>query len=222
MSADVAVSLVLLAGIVGLSEAFRRLIIRALPGSELSIYVMEFVSTLQLCCCTHELKMLAEVGGIEPRLAITLTYLAAVVHGLTFSGAIGNPSSTLEQAYHSRITGGCALRRIVCQFAAAAAARTVVPLIWSLGLSGLHLRHKMLGFQCVSPIHAALPQAAAVEMACAFTVQTAVTHTHSMEEKYRVIAVAGVIASVVYAGMKIPATFLAYSVHQVFYSASEV
>ncbi|XP_035479367.2 aquaporin-11 [Scophthalmus maximus] len=201
MTADVAVSLLMLAGIVGLSDATRRLLSSGtLAGTGLSVCAVELVSTFQLCCCTHELKLLSDVGGIEPRLALTLTYLASVVHGLTFGGAIGNPSGTLEHAYRSRITGRCALRRIACQFAAAAAARAAVPVIWGLGLSRLHVRHKLLGYRCVSAIHAALPRAAAVEFACAFAVQTAITHTRSVEEKYRVHAVAAVIASVVYAG----------------------
>ncbi|KAG7479215.1 Aquaporin-11 [Solea senegalensis] len=200
MSADVTVSLAVLAGIVGLSDATRRLVSRSLAGTGLCVYALELVSTFQLCCCTHELRLLADVGGIEPRLALTFTYLAAVVHGLTFRGAIGNPSGTLEHAYHSKISGGCAVRRIACQFAAAAAARAAVPLLWDIGLSRLHVRHKLLGFRCVSPIHAPLPKAAAVELACAFAVQTAITHTRSVEEKYRVHAVAAVSATVVYAG----------------------
>ncbi|KAK5869201.1 hypothetical protein PBY51_010149 [Eleginops maclovinus] len=202
MSADVAVSLLTLAGIVALSEASRRFLRRALADTGLSVYAVELVSTFQLCCCTHELKLLSEVGGIQPRLALTLTYLAAVVHGLTFGGAIGNPSGALENAYHCRLSGGCALRRIACQFAAAAGARATVPVFWGMGLSGLHVRHKLLGYPCISPIRAPLPEAAAVELACAFAVQTAITHTRSVEEKYRVHAVATVITTVVYAGGK--------------------
>lgn len=213
MAADVAVSLSVLAGIVALSDTSRRLLSRALADTGLREYAVELVSTFQLCCCTHELKMLSEVGGIEPRLALTLTYLASVVHGLTFSGAIGNPCGALEHAYHARLSGGCALRRIACQFAAAAAARAAVPVIWGMGLSGLHVRHKLLGYRCISPIHAPLPEAAAVELACAFAVQTAITHTRSVEEKYRVHAVAAVIATVVYAGMSMTLTDLVVSLN---------
>ncbi|CAJ1064850.1 aquaporin 11a [Xyrichtys novacula] len=200
MSADVAVSLSVLAGIVALSDVTRRVLTRALADTGLSEYAVELVSTFQLCCCTHELKLLSEVGGIEPSLALTLTYLAAVVHGLTFCGAIGNPSGALEHAYHARLSGGCALRRIACQFVAAFAARAAVPMMWGMGLSGVHVRHKLLGYRCISPIHAPVPTAAAVEFACAFAVQSAITHTRSVQEKYRVHAVAAVISTVVYAG----------------------
>ncbi|XP_067363165.1 aquaporin-11 isoform X2 [Channa argus] len=200
MTADLTASLSVLLVVVALSEAIRRFLTRALARTGLSVYAVELVSTFQLCCCTHELKLLSDVGGIEPRLALTLTYLASVVHGLTFRGAIGNPTSALEHAYHERISRWCALRRIACQFAAAAAARAAVPVIWSFGLSGLHVRHKLFGYQCISSIHAPLPKAAAVELACAFAVQTVVTHTRSVEEKYRVHAVAAAIATSAYAG----------------------
>ncbi|KAM3874782.1 aquaporin-11 [Diretmus argenteus] len=203
MPADVAESLWLLAGIVLLSELTRRLLTGALADTGLAVYAVELVSTLQLCCCTHELKLLSEVGGVEPRLALTLTYLASVVHGLTFAGAFVNPSVALEHAYRARLPVRCALQRIACQFAAACVSRAAVRALWELGLSDLHLRHKLLGFRCVTPIRAPLHKAAAVELACAFAVQTAITYTRAVEEKYRVHAVAATITTVVYAGGRV-------------------
>ncbi|XP_003968270.2 aquaporin-11 [Takifugu rubripes] len=200
MAADVLVSLGLVAGIVALSHVTRNVASKALARTGLSSYAVELVSTFQLCCCAHELKLLSEVGGIAPGLALTLTYLVTVVHGLTLSGAVGNPSGTLENAYHRRISRACALRQIACQFAAAAAARAAAPQLWGLGLSGLHVRHKLLGFRCASPIHAPLPHAVAVEFLCAFAVQMVITHLSLLKEKYRVHAVAAVITAVVYAG----------------------
>ncbi|KAK2846514.1 hypothetical protein Q5P01_009513 [Channa striata] len=200
MAADLAASLAVLLGVVALSEAARRFLSRALARAGLSADAVELVSTFQLCCCTHELKLLSDVGGLEPRLALTLTYLASVVHGLTFDGAIGNPTGALERACRGRMSRWCALRRTACQFAAAAAARAAVPTVWSFGWSGLHARHKRLGFRCISSIHAPLPEAAAVELACAFAVQTVVTRTRSVPERYRVHAVAAAIATCVYAG----------------------
>lgn len=201
MAVDVLVSLSLLAGIVALSHVIRTASTRALADTGLSPYAAELVSTFQLCCCAHELKLLSEVGGIEPGLALTLTYLVSVVHGFTFSGAVGNPSSSLESAYRRRISCPRALRQIACQFAAATAARAAVPRIWGLGLSGLHVRHKLLGFRCVSPIHAPLLEAACVELLCEFAVQTVITHTRALKETHRVHAVAAIITAAVCAGM---------------------
>uniref|UniRef100_A0A8C6S356 Aquaporin n=1 Tax=Neogobius melanostomus TaxID=47308 RepID=A0A8C6S356_9GOBI len=197
--ADVAVSLAVLVGLVLLGEGVRRILGRVLAHSGLEAHAAELMSTLQLCCCTHELRVLSDVGRIERRLAHTLTYVAAVVHALTFRGAIGNPACTLVHVYRRRLVLGAALRLIVCQFAAAAAARTIMRFAWSLGLSGMHVHHQARGFQCTSPIHAPLT-ATAVELVCAFAVQTAMTHTRNVEDKYRVHAVAAVITTAVYAG----------------------
>ncbi|KAJ0022283.1 hypothetical protein NQD34_009773 [Periophthalmus magnuspinnatus] len=198
-SADVAVSLVLLAVVVLLSDLVRRMLGRVLAQTGFQVHAAEFVSTLQLCCCTHELRVLSDVGKIERRFAHTLTYVAAVVHGLTFRDAIGNPACTLVHTYRQKLVPSAALWRIACQFAAAATARVLMPLAWSLGVSSMHMRHRAGEFQCTSPIDAPLA-ATAVEIACAFAVQTAVTHTRSLEEKYRVHAVAAVITTAVYAG----------------------
>uniref|UniRef100_A0A8C8DU57 Aquaporin n=1 Tax=Oryzias sinensis TaxID=183150 RepID=A0A8C8DU57_9TELE len=200
MSADVAASLSVLAMVVVVSEVTRRLLIGARADTGLAAYLGELVSTFQLCCCTHELKLLSDAGGIEPQLALTLTYLAAVIHGLTFRGAIGNPSGVLVHAYHARFPAGCALRRIACQFGAAGAARGAVRLVWGIGLSELHVRHRLLGFHCSSPVRAPLTKAAGVELVCAFAVQTVITCTQRLEEKFRVHAVAAAITTMVYAG----------------------
>ncbi|PWA22360.1 hypothetical protein CCH79_00018207 [Gambusia affinis] len=164
MAADVAVSLSVLALVILLSDVTRRLLVRGLVNTGLSPYAVELVSTFQLCCCTQELKLLSESGGIPPQLALTLTYVTSVAHGLTFRGAVGNPCGALEHAYRGRLSGGCAVRRIACH-----------------------------------AIHASLPQAAAVELMCAFAVQTVITHTQSVEEKFRVHAVAAAITTAVYA-----------------------
>ncbi|CAL8333638.1 unnamed protein product [Boreogadus saida] len=199
---DVGVSVCVLVGVVLLCEASRRLLKKSalLAETALEVYAVEFVSTLQLCCCTHELKLLAEVGRVEPRLSLTLTYLACVVHGLTFGGALGNACGALERACSKRMAGRCALQRVACQFAAACVARAVVPQVWGLGLSDLHLRHKLLGFRCISQIRATLPHTAAVEFAGAFCVQTVISRTQAVEEKYRVHLIAVVVTTLVYAG----------------------
>lgn len=202
MAEDVLVSLGLVAGIVALSHVTRNVTSKALADTGLSSYAVELVSTFQLCCCAHELKLLSEVGGIAPGLALALTYLVTVVHVLTLSGAVGNPSGTLENAYHRRISCAGASRQVACQFAAALAARLVAPQLWSLGLSGLHVRHKLLGFRCSNPINAPLPQATAVECLCAFAVQMVITHASPLKEKYRVHAIAAIITAVVYAGTR--------------------
>lgn len=100
--------------------------------------------------------------------------------------------------------------KMVLQFMAASVARTMLQGLWALGLSDLHLRHTLQGFQCISPIHTdthtslvlpgPLVTAAAVELAGAFAMQTAFTHTHTMDQRYRVHAIAALTATLTYAG----------------------
>ncbi|XP_048024424.1 aquaporin-11 [Megalobrama amblycephala] len=199
--ADLTVSLSLLVGIVVFSEVARRTASYLFPNRTWIIYVLEFISTFQLCACTHELKLLAEVGRVEPQIGLTLTYLISVVHGLSFHGAICNPTGALEQLCRGTLTRRCALARISCQLIAAVVARLVMPRVWSLTLSDMHAQHTLMAFKCTnSPINAPLLQAAAVELSCAFVMHTAVSHVDKVEEKYRVHAIAAVITTLVYAG----------------------
>lgn len=198
---DLGVSLSLLAGIVLLSEVSRWTAVKLFAKSGYCQYVLEIISTFQLCACTHELKLLGEVGRVELQIGLTLTYLISVVHALTFHGAICNPSGTLESIYRRGLTGKCAVARIVCQFLAAVVARCVVPYVWALGLSDLHVRHKLFGFKCISPINAPLLKATAVELGCAFAVHSVATHMQKVDDKYKIHAIAAVITTVVYAGL---------------------
>ncbi|XP_016402397.1 aquaporin-11 [Sinocyclocheilus rhinocerous] len=199
--ADLTVSLSLLLVIVVFSELARRTALYLFPNRNWISYVLELISTFQLCACTHELKLLAEVRGLEPRIALTLTYLISVVHGLSFHGAICNPTGALEKLWRGALTRGCALTRISCQLIAAVAARRVMPHAWALALSDLHAQHSVAGFKCTnSPVNAPLLQAAAVELSCAFVMHTAVSNVEKVEEKYRVPAIAAVITTLVYAG----------------------
>lgn len=199
--ADLGVSLLLLAVTVFLSEVARRTALKLFAKSDYCPYVLEIISTFQLCACTHELKLLSEVGRLEPQVGLTLTYLITVVHTVTFRGAICNPSGTLEHVYRRTLTGRCALARILCQFLAAIVARGVVPYVWALGLSDLHARHKLFGFKCISPINAPLLKATAVELGCAFAVHSAATQMQKVDDKYKIHAIAIVITTVVYAGL---------------------
>ncbi|XP_061103935.1 aquaporin-11-like [Conger conger] len=195
-----AISVLLLLIIVILSEAARTITSTFVTRKDSAAYLFEIISTFQLCACTHELKLLGEVGQIDPQIGLTLTYIIGVVHGLTFRGAICNPSGALERVYRGNLTGKGALARIALQFIVAVVARLVALEVWALELSDLHLKHKSLGFKCNNPIHTVLPKAVVVELACAFAMQTAVTHVNRLDEKYRVHFIAAVITVLVYAG----------------------
>lgn len=197
--AVVLVSLCVLAGIVFICEIARKVIPELLSARrDRVIDAAEIISTLQLCACSHELKLLSEES---PGAALSLTYALSLIHALTFRGAAGNPTATLERYWCGALDGACALRRTACQFAASVAAGLAMRSAWAFGFSDLHTRHERAGFTCASPISSVpLPEAVAAEFACAFVVHAAATFTRNMEAKYRVHAVAAVITTVVYAG----------------------
>lgn len=201
---DLVVSVAVLGCTVLLSEAIRRTAARLCPGAYW-IYLLEAASTFQLCCCTHELKLLGESavspsGRLELLVGLTLTYTMTVIHLSTFRGATCNPSGILESVCRGSNTVRAAVALIACQFAAAVAAQYFAASVWSLGLSDVHVRHQRFGFRCFDPLGGTLTEAAAVELGCAFTVQAAALHVHKLDEKLRAHFIAAVITVVVYAG----------------------
>ncbi|XP_053356564.1 aquaporin-11 [Clarias gariepinus] len=195
-SADMAVSLCVLLLVVFTCEIARSLLCG--ERRDYSVYVAEIISTVQLCACSHELKLLSEDA---PEIALILIYVISVVHALTFRGATGNPSALFERYCCGSLSGACALWRTACQLVAATATGLAMQRVWAFGFSDLHARHARSGFACASPIeHVRLLEAVAVELACAFSVHATATLTRGVEEKYRVHAVAAVITAVVYAG----------------------
>ncbi|XP_040907070.1 aquaporin-11-like [Toxotes jaculatrix] len=196
---DLGVSLAVLGAAVLLSEVSRRTAARLFPGAYW-IYLLEAASTFQLCCCTHELKLLGETARLELPVSLTLTYTMTVVHLLTFRGAMCNPTGALESFCRGTSNGKAAAVLIACQFGAAVAAQFFAASVWSLGFSDIHLRHQKFGFRCFDPLGGTLLEAAAVELACAFIVQAAAMHVHKVDEKLRAHCIAAVITALVYTG----------------------
>ncbi|XP_066507309.1 aquaporin-11-like [Hoplias malabaricus] len=198
---DIAVSVVVLVGIVLFCEAGRQ-ISKSFKAfnKDYYVYIAEVFSTLQLCACSQELKLLGESGRAEPYIGLTFIYLITVVHVSTFRGALCNPSSALEQLYRGSLRPSASLALVVCQLCAAWTSRYSALGLWSFGLSDLHISHKSVGYKCSSPINASLPVAAAVEMSCVFVIQAVVLNIGKFGEHLRVHIIAAVITALVYAG----------------------
>lgn len=207
---DLWVSLAVLGAAVLVSEAIRRTAARFFPEA-CWIYLLEAASTFQLCSCTHELKLLGETARLELPISLTLTYTITVVHLSTFRGATCNPSGALESVYRGSSTLKVAVVLIVCQFGAAGAAQFFASAVWSLALSDVHLRHQRFGFRCFDPLGGTVLEAAAVELACAFTVQAAVLHIHKVDQKVRAHCIAALITALVYTGVFINDEILTWS-----------
>lgn len=193
---DLWASLAVLGAVVLLSEA-TRWAARHFSGVW-RIYLLEAASTFQLCSCCHEQKLLGETARLPVSLA--LTYIMTTIHRATFRGSACNPCGSLERVYRGVSTVQTAVALIACQFAAAVAAQFFSASVWSLGLSDIHLRHQRFGFSCFDPLGGTVLEAWAVELACAFVVQSAAMHVHKVDEKLRDHYIAAVITALVYAG----------------------
>nr|XP_040037731.1 aquaporin-11 [Gasterosteus aculeatus aculeatus] len=196
---DAYVSLAVLGAAVLLSEATRVAAARLLSGVHRT-RVLEAASTFQLCCCTHELKLLGEAAPLAPPLGLALTYAVTVVHLGTFRGATCSPIGAAESVCRGKSGAAAAAALVACQFAAAVAAQFFATAVWSLGLSEVHVRHQRFGFRCFDPLGGTLREAAAVELGCAFAVQAAAMHAGALDENLRAHFLAAVIPAVFSAG----------------------
>ncbi|XP_061607409.1 aquaporin-11 [Phyllopteryx taeniolatus] len=196
---DAWVSVAALASAVLLSELVRRAAARCLRGAAGTV-ALEAASTFQLCCCTHELKLLGDAARLEPAYGLTLGYFVTVVHLLSFRGASCNPCGVAERVCRGSCRAGAAVASVAGQFGAALSARYAAASAWSLGLAEHHVRQRRFGFRCFDPLGGTVLEAAAVELGCAFVVQAAALHIHKVDHKLRVHVLAAVITALAYAG----------------------
>ncbi|CAJ0968854.1 unnamed protein product [Ranitomeya imitator] len=132
-------------------------------------------------------------GGIQPWLALALTYLLTVLHCLTSQGASCNPCGSLEQWLRARAPGIHIILRVGAQFVGAVLSQVLMPFIWLLRLSPLH----ELDGECKSPLNMTPWQGALVEMACALALFLALHVLPRVESQYRPHVVALTITAIV-------------------------
>lgn len=200
--ADVAaplVSVAVVCAVVLLCELGRRAAHRLVPG-DYGIYLLELTCTLQLCWCAHELKLLGERADLALSTRLTLLYVVTVVHVLSFRGASCSLISPLERVLRRKLSVSAAAGLVSAQLGAALAAQGLAVLVWSRGWSEVHVQHRRFGYRCFNPLGGTLLEAAAVELACSFIIQTVVLHVHKLEPQLRAHALSAAITAVVYAG----------------------
>ncbi|KAK7926027.1 hypothetical protein WMY93_008337 [Mugilogobius chulae] len=197
--ADLPVSLAVVGAVVLLCELSRRAAGRYLPGAYW-IYLLELVSTLQLCWCANELKLLGETSDLPLSVRLTLLYGVTVVHLVSFRGASCSFIWPLERICRRKMSFKAAAVLVSCQLGAALAAQGLAVLVWSRGWSEVHVRHQRFGYKCFDPLGGTLLEAAAVELMCSFIIQAVVLHLHKLEPQLRVHALSAAITVLVYAG----------------------
>ncbi|XP_029458043.1 aquaporin-11 isoform X2 [Rhinatrema bivittatum] len=191
------VSLALLLVAVLFCEGLRWVVRGQLSGGYRSL-ATELVSTFQLCCCVHELRLLAERGASDPNFHLLLVYGVTLLNVLTFGGATCNPNTTLEQLLTGEASFGGSFQQLASQFGAALLARFTMNNVWAQKLSPLHSKGNL---ECQSGIHTgSMLFAAAVEAACAFVVQSSLLYLRGSKVKYQAQLLSAIIVLLVYAG----------------------
>ncbi|XP_062423396.1 aquaporin-11 [Rhea pennata] len=203
------VSLLLMAGTVA-AVALCRLAARRRPGA----FLLEALSTFQICACTNELCLLAG-AELQPPAALALTYVFTVLHGLTLAGSTCNPCGTLQQIWADRVSLEGGGLRIGAQFAAALLARGFMHLIWSLEMAEPHSEAFWQG--CSNPLQTTLTQAFFIELLFSAVFQLAVLQLDTIHPNLRVHFIALLITMLVYSGGNLTGAIfnpaLAFSLH---------
>uniref|UniRef100_A0A8D0GYB2 Aquaporin 11 n=1 Tax=Sphenodon punctatus TaxID=8508 RepID=A0A8D0GYB2_SPHPU len=163
----------------------------------LGSFLLEMFASLQVCACTNELRLLADMPP-APHVALTLTYVLTVLHGLTLSGSTINPSSTLEQLLRSRISLKMSWVKTAAQFTGAVGATFFMSFIWSLKITKSH--SGALAQDCSNPIQTTITEAFALELLFSFLFHLAVLQFDSVKFKMKVHLIALLITILVYGG----------------------
>lgn len=162
-------------------------------------FVLEFLATFQLCCCTHELQLLSEQEPAHPTWALTLIYFFSLVHGLTLVGTSSNPCGVMMQMMLGGMTPEIGAMRLLAQLIGALCSRYCIGALWSLGLTRYHVSER--GFACRNPIQVDLPKAVITEAICSFIFHSALLHFEEVRTKLRIHLLAALITFLVYSGL---------------------
>ncbi|XP_043548363.1 aquaporin-11 [Chiloscyllium plagiosum] len=212
---NVLVSLSVLAGTVTVCEVLRHIArellwprwgrakgrLSRIPGAEPPNFevAVELFSTLQLCICTHELRLLGSSGLLGSIPGLALTYLITLVHVSTFGCATCNPVSCLERYLYGQSNGQITAAKLLAQLTAASVARRLVELVWALEMSDLHWYHHQHQYKCTSALNTTAGNGLVAEFTCAFTLRAALFRFHLLNQRHKIHMVATLITFFVYA-----------------------
>lgn len=199
---DTCTSLALMLSIV-LSVALARVVLRQLTHRPMvHTFVLEFLATFQLCCCTHELQLLSEQVPAHPTWPLMLIYFFSLVHGLTLVGTSSNPCGVMMQMMLGGMSPEIGAMRLLAQLIGALCSRYCIGALWSLGLTRYHVSEKIV--VCRNPIQVDLPKAVITEAICSFIFHSALLHFQEVRTKLRIHLLAALITFLVYAGLLFP------------------
>ncbi|KAG8445521.1 hypothetical protein GDO86_010331 [Hymenochirus boettgeri] len=175
---------------------------KVLPERLYQCTVSEFASSLQLCACCLELRMLLDIGmwggGFGDDVVITLLFLLFLAHGFTFEKASGNSAVSLQDFLLGYFPVIDIVTRLLAQYIGMETAKLITKSYWALELTELHTIQILMSQDCSSTLQTALAHGMFVEGLCAFCYHLMLFHFKSTRLVYRVPAAALTVTVLVY------------------------
>uniref|UniRef100_A0A8D0BTX7 Aquaporin 11 n=1 Tax=Salvator merianae TaxID=96440 RepID=A0A8D0BTX7_SALMN len=175
-------------------------------------FFLELFGAFQVCACTQELCLLADLPP-KPQMALTLTYIFTVLHGLTLPDSVTNPSSSFQLLCKGDIRAKTWLLQTSAQFTGAVLANVYVR-----SLSEVIPNHsKALAAHCNNPIQTSIGNAFILELLFSFLFHMSLLQFESTSDRIKVHLIALLITVLVYEGGHLTGAIfnpaLAFSLH---------
>ncbi|KAM4040921.1 aquaporin-12-like [Anomaloglossus baeobatrachus] len=197
--------------VIALSQLIRWISKKLLPARIYGCTVSEFASSLQLCACYMEIRMLVEIGmwggGFGPDVVSTLLFLLFLSHGFTFDGASANSSVSLQEFLLKDSPLVDTIIKLVAQFGGMGAARFLTSHYWRLELTEVHTIQMMMMDDCSSSLQTTLAQGIFVEALSAFCYHIVLLRFQNTRLIYKSPILALTVTLLAYAGGQYTAAY---------------
>ncbi|KAM5164964.1 putative aquaporin-12B [Mantella aurantiaca] len=197
--------------VVALSQLIRWITKKYLPTRIYRCTTSELASSLQLCACYMELRMLVEIGmwggGYGPDVVSTLLFLLFLAHGFTFNGASANPTVSFQEFLLLDGPFIDTIVKLLFQYAGMEVARFLTTKYWMLELTDFHTIQMMMSNDCSPSLQTSLAQGFFVEALCAFCYHLLLLRFQNSRRVYRIPTMALTVTLLAYAGTSYTAAY---------------
>ncbi|XP_073432687.1 putative aquaporin-12B [Dendrobates tinctorius] len=197
--------------VIALSQLIRWISKKLLSARIYGCTVSEFASSLQLCACYMEVRMLSEIGmwggGFGPDVVSTLLFLLFLVHGFTFDGSSANTSVSLQEFLLKDSPLVDTIIKLVAQVGGMEVARFLTNHYWRLELTEFHTIQMMMMDDCSSSLQTTVAQGIFVEAVSAFCYHIVLLHFQNTRLIFRSPILALTVTLLAYAGGQYTAAY---------------
>lgn len=190
--------------VIALSQLIRWISKKLLPAKIYRCTVSEFASSLQLCACYMEIRMLLEIGmwggGYGPDVVSTLLFVLFLAHGFTFDGASANSSVSLQEFLLKNSPIVDTTFKLLSQFGGMEAARFLTRQYWKLELTEFHTIQMMMSDECSSSLQTTVAQGIFVEALSAFCYHIVLLYFQNTRPIFKVPIISLTVTLLAYAG----------------------